>query len=491
MVNSCRSVIGKSCCQGGWLNELASFYSITGRCLPWDNENADWQDRDGGCSVPCGDIATEPYYDIAGIEMLTIPTRTPEVSTREQAIANIKAVLDSGEGVWFAFFAPSTGWQQFDSFWSSADESAVIDMDSVCSGSTSAGGHAVLCVGYNDTDPNHRYWTMLNSWGTAAGKRPNGLFRINMDMDYNTTCGIASFYWQTLDVRFRFPPVVATGEVSSVAAQTATVHGTLEHDSGTPTDVRFEYGTSAGGFYTNATEWQQGFTAPADFQAEISGLLPGTHYYYRAQAQNSGGTSTGEERTFLTRPAAPGRFSAQAVGEDRVELSWQRGDGASTTTIWRTKDLPPTGPGDGVLVYEGTGTTFTDTGLEAGTKYYYLGQSTLGDAPLGPLWGDDYSQDCAHTIGNGTWMAGDADLDGRVTMADVLSILQYRIAGTLDDNQLRCADTNDDGRVTMADALHIMQFRADPYGMQEILLKPLWETPADDGLLDPLRPCGT
>ena len=172
VLNSCRSVIGKSCCQGGWLNELATFYSITGRCLPWDNENAEWQDGGGGCSVPCGDIATEPHYNIASIEMLTIPTRTPEASTREQAIANIKAVLDSGKGVWFAFFAPSTGWYEFTDFWSQQGESAVVDLDTLCSGSSHYAGHAVLCVGYNDTDPNNRYWTMLNSWGTAGGGVP-------------------------------------------------------------------------------------------------------------------------------------------------------------------------------------------------------------------------------------------------------------------------------------------------------------------------------
>ena len=31
--------------------------------------------------------------------------------------------------------------------------------------------YAVLCVGYNDDDPNNSYWIMLNSWGTD--RRPS------------------------------------------------------------------------------------------------------------------------------------------------------------------------------------------------------------------------------------------------------------------------------------------------------------------------------
>ena len=44
---------------------------------------------------------------------------------------------------------------------------------------------------------------MLNSWGTAGGRRPNGLFRVNMDMNYRcVNYPYYSFYWQTLDIDF-------------------------------------------------------------------------------------------------------------------------------------------------------------------------------------------------------------------------------------------------------------------------------------------------
>jgi hypothetical protein len=51
-------------------------------------------------------------------------------------------------------------------------------------------GHATALVGYNDDDPNpkNHYWIILNSEGTADGLRPNGIFRVPMQMNYD--CGI-------------------------------------------------------------------------------------------------------------------------------------------------------------------------------------------------------------------------------------------------------------------------------------------------------------
>ncbi len=203
-INSCeQGVIGKACCQGGWLADFANYYDSTGMCIPWSNQEANWQDASASCTTPCGTISTTPSYKINSAGTLTIPTKSVEgVSNRDAAIRNVKTALAQHRAVWFAFFAPSAGWTQFTSFWSQKGESAVVNLDALCSGITHYAGHAVLCVGYDDTDPNNRYWIMLNSWGTDGGGRPNGLFRVNMDMDYNTRCGIDAFYWQALDVTF-------------------------------------------------------------------------------------------------------------------------------------------------------------------------------------------------------------------------------------------------------------------------------------------------
>jgi len=102
----------------------------------------------------------------------------------------------------------------FTDFWYDLPETEVWNPPSglVCTQDNCPSCHAVVCTGYNDTDPDNRYWVMLNSWGTAYGNRPNGLFRVNMDMNYSSIITdqcvdppdtFASYYWETIDVTFK------------------------------------------------------------------------------------------------------------------------------------------------------------------------------------------------------------------------------------------------------------------------------------------------
>jgi len=207
-INSCGySVIGKQCCEGGWLYDVADFYGATERAIPWSNTNAHWQDGDASCDTSCASIALAPAYGIVSIQEETIETQGVG---QAQAIANIKNVLDQNRAVWFAFFiCNTTDWIVFFDFWNTQAESVLFDFDYSCDKewTSGGGGHAVLCVGYNDEDPVNRYWVMLNSWGTTAG-RPNGLFRVSMDIDYDCadTSSDYNLYWQTLDVSFGDAP---------------------------------------------------------------------------------------------------------------------------------------------------------------------------------------------------------------------------------------------------------------------------------------------
>ncbi len=207
-INSCESsVIGKSCCDGGWLYDVADFYSITGKAVPWSNTNAQWQDGDGSCDTSCASISTDPSYLVASIQEETVPTQGLGEAA---AIDNIKNVLHQDKAVWFAFFMPRQAhWDSFFDFWDYDPESAIWNPDYSCGTTWKAGGggHAVLCVGYNDeAGTENDYWIMLNSWGTASGNRPNGLFRVDMHMDYDCIhwdpfpISYYSFYWQTLDI---------------------------------------------------------------------------------------------------------------------------------------------------------------------------------------------------------------------------------------------------------------------------------------------------
>ena len=204
-ISSCNTA--KSCCKGGWLSDLTQFYTAEGYTIPWSNTNASWQNGDGNCNVDCSSIGASPNYAIDSIVAETIKTHGVG---QAQAIANIKNVLNQNKAVWFAFFlATKADWDTFRNFFNAQAETVTINMDYGCDHTwvdDDGGGHAVLCVGYNDDDPENSYWIMLNSWGTAGGVRPNGTFRLDMDMDYdckyNDDGWFWSYYWETLNVSF-------------------------------------------------------------------------------------------------------------------------------------------------------------------------------------------------------------------------------------------------------------------------------------------------
>ncbi|MFB3765141.1 MAG: PKD domain-containing protein [Methanotrichaceae archaeon] len=213
---------GDWACCGGWLEDISNFYSSKMMTVPWSNTNALWKDgsrscEDGSTSVQSSTISTDPHYDISSIDVEIIPTQGVG---KDASIANIKNVLRQGKAIWFGYFLPDkSAWNNFFDFWDSQKESAVWKPDIACGRSYSdreGGGHAVLCVGYDDTNPNNRYWIMLNSWG-APSNRPNGLFLVNMDMNYD--CGYPglgnAFYWMTLnisygDVNVNVPPAISS-----------------------------------------------------------------------------------------------------------------------------------------------------------------------------------------------------------------------------------------------------------------------------------------
>lgn len=322
-----------ACC-GGWLSDLAGFYQGKGIMVPWSNSNAHYRDGKNDCgacsSVPASFISTEPHYDLSAVSVNTIPTHN---LSREEAISNIKNVLLQGKGIWFGYFLPDKrAWDDFFSFWGSQPESAVWQPDGA-DGRTfdyrNGGGHAVLCVGYDESDPNNRYWIMLNSWGKTAG-RPSGLFRMSMDMNYN--CSYAdlgnAFFWMTLDMSYPEngnlapqAPSEPQGPAKGAAFRSLSFAASANDPEGDPVRFSFDWGDGT------ATETES-VPSGTSVSSSHSWEKPGTYYVQATAIDEQGGQSSSSARLAVmiyenSPPKSPSSPMGVAAGYVNVPYSFK------------------------------------------------------------------------------------------------------------------------------------------------------------------------
>ena len=199
--NSCKTYdSGERCaCCGGDLATFVSWYNSRGKTILWSNTNASYADASRTCSdayvctaagVSCGTIDMSSEIKVGQYQADGITTHGVGSGT---AIDNVKNVLNQKKAVEFSFaLANSKDWDAFDRFWTTEDETALWHHDRYCGKTydpTTGVAHAMVLVGYNDTstDKSRHYWVILNSAGTADGKRPNGVFRMPMYMNYDCT----------------------------------------------------------------------------------------------------------------------------------------------------------------------------------------------------------------------------------------------------------------------------------------------------------------
>ena len=118
---------------------------------------------------------------------------------------------------------------------------------------------------------------------------------------------------------------------------------------------------------------------------EDTGLTGGTTKYYRVRAENSNGFSGWSPlASAMTARSVPGRPSLDATGlaRGRILLDWEAADGGSTIIRYEIQKWD-SAKRRWVDVSRTTGTTYTDSGLDAGKRYYYRVRAVngMGDGP--------------------------------------------------------------------------------------------------------------
>ena len=164
-----------------------------------------------------------------------------------------------------------------------------------------------------ETLPDNANWaplsldTATNQWtapvalpGVSANQTGTLFLRVTSVQQTGST----SKYNATLAAAVAGPPSALTYAASGIAATSATLNGNLASmGTAASASVAFQWGTTSGSLLNTTSA--QTVTAPGPFSATVSGLSPGTTYYFRSTATTTAGTVFGTQMSFTTAGSPP------------------------------------------------------------------------------------------------------------------------------------------------------------------------------------------
>lgn len=211
----------------------------------------------------------------------------------------------------------------------------------------------------------------VNSDGTSAwaATTPSGYpvwFEFGTDNSIFVTGGTTARFTQSASV----PAPAAPSNLVATASGTSTINLTWTDNATTETSYVLQRSLSAGsGFTTIAT------LAANSTSYSNTGLSSSTTYYYKVQAANSIGSSAWSNLANATTaasgpPAAPSSLTAKATGCNSIVLNWIDNSGNETNFDLR-RSTSQSGTYSTIATLSANTTTYTNTGLTKGRKYYY------------------------------------------------------------------------------------------------------------------------
>ena len=281
---------------------------------------------------------------------------------------------------------------------------------------TTAYSTAITYANWDDT-----YWNefTLNATGLAAisktGVTEIGVRETTYDVPdlqpiWSSSSSSGFTFWTSekgegyipeLTIDYIIPPNITTQAATSIEETTAQLRGTTIDTGGENLDERgFDWGLTAsyGSSWTESGSWVTGA-----YSHSISSLSPNTTYHFRAKAHNpTAGWGYGSDSAFATDElsAIPINFLATPVSSSRTNLSWEwdpESDSSIQVGIYYAPNAYPATRAAGTLIYQGSGTIASHTGLVPGTNYYYR---TWPYSVEGKVYSSTYVEDWATTFGS-------------------------------------------------------------------------------------------
>jgi dipeptidyl aminopeptidase/acylaminoacyl peptidase len=181
------------------------------------------------------------------------------------------------------------------------------------------------------------------------------------------------------------PTVTNSTGASNIASTSATLNGELTSTGGVNPTVHIYWGDNNGG--TTPGAWDNnvnlGVKGLGTFYTDISGLTPGSTYYYRCYASNSAGSDWADSTASFITPVKL-VFTSNRDGNE--EVYWMYANGTSQTRLTNTPEKE-VGP---ALSPDGTKIAFTSW-RDGNSEIYVMnadgsGQTRLTNDPAPDMW---------------------------------------------------------------------------------------------------------
>jgi fibronectin type 3 domain-containing protein len=174
------------------------------------------------------------------------------------------------------------------------------------------------------------------------------------------------------------PSVKSTPPVSATTTPAPPTNIAATAQSSTSIKIQWTASTGATSYKIYRDTSPSGtFTTLAGMSTTTSftntALTPNTTYYYKVSSVSASGTSEQPlSAVSITTPMAPPHsptgISATALSPTSIKIQWTASPGATSYTVYRSTSA--TGPFT-TQIGTSTTTSYTDTGLVSGMKYYY------------------------------------------------------------------------------------------------------------------------
>ncbi len=164
-------------------------------------------------------------------------------------------------------------------------------------------------------------------------------------------------------------PPTAPSTLTATGVSNSQINLAWTDNASNETGFKIERKTGVDGAYTQIA------TVGADITSySNTGLTANTQYFYRVRAYNTGGNSSysneANATTFIDPPVAPSNLAATTVSNTQIDLAWT--DTASTETGFKIeRKTGANGTYAEITTVGANVTTFSNTGLNPGVRYFY------------------------------------------------------------------------------------------------------------------------